>query len=693
MNKSLVTNVLRISAALIVCLLLFAIGLPTYARTAHVPANVSWQDTGIRVEQGQVLTISASGAAITSADVAGSSSGPAGQSVMCPDPNNPAVAESPCLLNGAPYGALVGRIGAGAPFLVGASYQTTAAAAGKLFLGVNDHLDAASVGDNQGGYDTQITRVFPNAAWCASADPAVVFGCAEIVVKPDGAAADFFEGETLLATGQNPGQLVLPPGNHRVNVRITQSPEPGFGTLFVYRDTVASLSITENNIRKTTVTPQKQFIRGTLALTCDIRNAVPEDGLNCQVSIDGAVQTDLVAPGAKKDYILDPGPHAITVNVVGTNATLWAPASQAKTITISKGVTTQHKPRFDKMGHIVASLNQPGVVGDFYVDGTLAATQVATYAGWVAPSKNHRIDVKALSDPAAAGQWTWKDATASVTVNPGADKPVVVTLQKQWLVGFIELTCTVTNYQPGQNVFCIPFLDGVQQADVAPGAIVTYTVSPGQHKLDVTLGPPADIGTAQPAATTLNVRAGQTSKYNARLTAVIPTFDVTLVNNSYAPVCNVFLSLSGSAQWGNDRLASTIAPGASMVFRLEKGVWDMYAQNCQTNPLSVQYGVSVTAPVTWVVTGPVVTGGSQITLEIFNQSSLPVCEVYLAPSSHPDWGTDWLGPDQALLPGQSRKFLLTSGTWDMLVLSCDGYTYWQRYEWTLTSSTRLTLLD
>ena len=51
-------------------------------------------------------------------------------------------------------GALIGRIGTGAPFAVNSGTRIQAPVAGQLFLGVND----TTVADNQGEYQVEIER-------------------------------------------------------------------------------------------------------------------------------------------------------------------------------------------------------------------------------------------------------------------------------------------------------------------------------------------------------------------------------------------------------------------------------------------------------------------------------------------------------------------------------------------------------
>ena len=59
-----------------------------------------------------------------------------------------------CLLTGAPVGAVVGKIGDSAPFVIGTLMQFSPGASGELFLGVND---CCEVDDNMGAFSVTIS--------------------------------------------------------------------------------------------------------------------------------------------------------------------------------------------------------------------------------------------------------------------------------------------------------------------------------------------------------------------------------------------------------------------------------------------------------------------------------------------------------------------------------------------------------
>lgn len=116
------------------------------ANAITVPANQPWTDAGISVGRNQRVQFAATGDIMISASA---SSGPGGSpaatvaTIRYPVPN-------------APAGALIGRIGTGAPFLIGTNSQPIQMPnTGRLLLGINDD----HVADNSGHFSVTVTRL------------------------------------------------------------------------------------------------------------------------------------------------------------------------------------------------------------------------------------------------------------------------------------------------------------------------------------------------------------------------------------------------------------------------------------------------------------------------------------------------------------------------------------------------------
>jgi hypothetical protein len=113
------------------------------ATAMRINGNQTWVNTGITVRRGEMVTFRATGN-IMAAE--GASAGVAGSPIL--DPNR-------MPLRGAPGGALIGRVGNGAPFLIGANPNPIQMpAAGRLQIGINDD----NVNDNTGYFTVDISR-------------------------------------------------------------------------------------------------------------------------------------------------------------------------------------------------------------------------------------------------------------------------------------------------------------------------------------------------------------------------------------------------------------------------------------------------------------------------------------------------------------------------------------------------------
>jgi hypothetical protein len=118
---------------------------PTLPGGVRVPANVAWVDTGIQVRSGQMVAFKSSGETILSGDDTDTAS-PGGA-------HNGRQGGMRAQLPNIAAGALIGRVGQGAPFGIGDQTQALRMpGTGTLFLAVNDDRPA----DNRGEYFVEI---------------------------------------------------------------------------------------------------------------------------------------------------------------------------------------------------------------------------------------------------------------------------------------------------------------------------------------------------------------------------------------------------------------------------------------------------------------------------------------------------------------------------------------------------------
>jgi len=236
-----------------------------------------------------------------------------------------------------------------------------------------------------------------------------------------------------------------------------------------------------------------QVEQGTAQVFCNIRGTEETDSIACRVTLGEVLQPQDILPGQSASYPLDPGLHEILVQLVGDNAALWGPDSQQRTVDISAGYNYRIYMTFYKKAHLTITLTQPDIVGDFYVDDELVATQAASAELWVTSRTRHIVAAKNITDPAAGDAYYWRDAVAYVWPYSGQEKAVVLRPWQRYLKGFLKLKCDPSNVQPSDEVTCNVTIDDQPAGTVPGGAEGQFSLSSGQHTVAVTLsGPDAE---------------------------------------------------------------------------------------------------------------------------------------------------------------------------------------------------------
>ncbi len=69
--------------------------------------------------------------------------------------------------------------------------------------------------------------------------------------------------------------------------------------------------------------------------------------------------------------------------------------------------------------------------------------------------------------------------------------------------------------------------------------------------------------------------------------------------------------------------------------------------------------------------GATVPGTGTVNLTMINDLGTEVCFVVISPNNATNWGDDWLGDSETVLPGGRRAFEVTPGVWDMAAVDCD----------------------
>lgn len=117
--------------------------------STNIQSTQPWQPTGVIITGKQTTVISCTGT--WSFNPSRRPCGPNGEAGL--------IAKARYTLQGAPEGAMIGRVGSNLPFLVGASATVPAGQSGMLSLCINDDIDAvygAGLKDNKGEMNVEV---------------------------------------------------------------------------------------------------------------------------------------------------------------------------------------------------------------------------------------------------------------------------------------------------------------------------------------------------------------------------------------------------------------------------------------------------------------------------------------------------------------------------------------------------------
>jgi len=324
-----------------------------------------------------------------------------------------------------------------------------------------------------------------------------------------GVVADFYVDGVLVASQVAEAVAFVAPGTHVVEAKVLT--DPAANGVYMYPDTSAKGTVKANQAQVVTLKPAKTFLLGFAQVSCAIKAVVAGQDVRCAVTIDGNGMGTLEV-GQSQVYNLTPGAHTVNLALNGANADLWAPLTVDLPLNIVAGKTAATKMTFDRKGQLTLKANVPGVVGDFYVDGVLVASQVPEAVAFVAPG-THVVEGKAFNDPAANGVYVYPDSSAKGTVKANQTQVVTLKLVKTFVLGFAEVSCGIKAVEPGQDVRCAVTIDGNGMGTLEVGQVQVYNLAPGAHTVNVALNG-GNAGIWGPAAIDypINIVAGKTTK-------------------------------------------------------------------------------------------------------------------------------------------------------------------------------------
>jgi hypothetical protein len=135
-------------------------------------------------------------------------------------------------------------------------------------------------------------------------------------------------------------------------------------------------------------------------------------------------------------------------------------------------------------------ISQANVVGDFYLDGALAASAVNSARLAASPGAPHTLEVRNMQAPGLPGYgslFIYPDQSLVQQAAAGAIWRVYFYPRQTYIRGTLRYQCLPLGYRAGDSVACRPTIDGVLMPDVPPGGFVNYTLGPGAHAVHTDL--------------------------------------------------------------------------------------------------------------------------------------------------------------------------------------------------------------
>ena len=82
-----------------------------------------------------------------------------------------------------------------------------------------------------------------------------------------------------------------------------------------------------------------------------------------------------------------------------------------------------------------------------------------------------------------------------------------------------------------------------------------------------------------------------------------------------------------------------------------------------------------------------------VKFEVENNSTTPICYVFISPSGAQNWGFDHLGLDEGIAPDDSKTLDLPAGVYDLLIRDCDENDVIDERELNITEDSAYTITD
>ena len=148
-----------------------------------------------------------------------------------------------------------------------------------------------------------------------------------------------------------------------------------------------------------------------------------------------------------------------------------------------------------------------------------------------------------------------------------------------------------------------------------------------------------------------------------------------LINQSCTTICRIYLGRPSCDDFGNDLLQDgqeRIPHGTSYSLQIPPGIYDLLIEDCTETGYQMT-NLKLRDNTSWTFSQEGMDPGEacEASLTVVNESSKPVCHMWIAGPQSDSFGNNWLENDETIPVGTSMTFTIIPGNYDVKAEDCD----------------------
>ncbi|MGB2964871.1 MAG: hypothetical protein WBB69_12885 [Anaerolineales bacterium] len=150
------------------------------------------------------------------------------------------------------------------------------------------------------------------------------------------------------------------------------------------------------------------------------------------------------------------------------------------------------------------------------------------------------------------------------------------------------------------------------------------------------------------------------------------TVELTLKNDACTAICAVDISPKACDDWGFDWLGyHNIYSGMESILEIVPGRYDIRVETC-TQEAFIWEKIDLWDDYYGTMSDPELEDPSlcPVSLTVINNSSQPICHMWIAPPNSESFGLNWLGENQ-INSGDSFRFVIPNDIYDLKAEDCN----------------------